>query len=47
MTLKWDQIDLTPYLGYVPASVPVRPLSGVLDTDLQISFEQRSKRLLA
>ena len=46
MTLKWDQIDLTPYLGYVPASVPVRPLSGVLDTDLQISFEQKEQAVV-
>ena len=43
MSLKWDQIDLTPYLGYVPASVPVKPLSGVLDTDLQIGFEQKDQ----
>ena len=46
MTLKWDQIDLTPYLGYVPASVPVKPLSGVLDTDLQISFEQKEQAVV-
>lgn len=41
--LKWEGIDLTPYLGYVPASVPVRPRSGELDTDLQITFEQLSE----
>ncbi|GGH63687.1 hypothetical protein GCM10010975_29740 [Comamonas phosphati] len=40
--LKWEGVDLTPYLGYVPASVPVQPRSGELDTDLQISFEQLS-----
>ncbi|TYK68428.1 DUF748 domain-containing protein [Comamonas sp. Z3] len=43
MHLKWEHIDLTPYLGYVPASVPVQPLSGMLDTDLQVSFEEKDQ----
>lgn len=43
MHLKWDHIDLAPYLGYVPASVPVLPLSGMLDTDLQVSFEEKEQ----
>ncbi|MFN3734543.1 DUF748 domain-containing protein [Comamonas testosteroni] len=47
MHLKWDRIDLAPYLGYVPASVPVQPLSGVLDTDLQISFEQKDQPVVS
>ncbi|RGE44724.1 DUF748 domain-containing protein [Comamonas testosteroni] len=47
MNLKWDHIDLMPYLGYVPASVPVQPLSGVLDTDLQISFEQKEQAVVS
>ncbi|MDR0214999.1 MAG: DUF748 domain-containing protein [Comamonas sp.] len=46
MTLEWEQIDLTPYLGYVPSGVPVKPLSGVLDTDLQISFEQKEQAVV-
>lgn len=33
-------LDLTPYLGYIPASVPVRLRSAVLDADLHVSFEQ-------
>jgi uncharacterized protein involved in outer membrane biogenesis len=41
--LKWEGIDLAPYLGYVPASVPVQPRSGELDTDLQVTFEQLSE----
>ncbi|MFT3814554.1 MAG: DUF748 domain-containing protein [Acidovorax sp.] len=32
--------DLGPYLGYLPDSLPVRVQSGVLDVDLQLSFEQ-------
>ncbi|WP_182283510.1 DUF748 domain-containing protein [Comamonas testosteroni] len=47
MQLKWEHIDLAPYLGYVPASVPVQPLSGVLDTDLQISFEQKDQPVVS
>ena len=44
--LQWSGIDLSPYLGYVPASVPVRLLSGVLDTDLQIGFEQGTEAVV-
>lgn len=44
--LKWEGIDLTPYLGYVPASVPVQPRSGVLDTDLHIRFEQLAEPMV-
>ena len=47
MALKWDKIDLTPYLGYVPASVPVLPRSGVLDTDLQIRFEEKDQPVVS
>lgn len=32
--------DLAPYLGYLPDSLPVRVQSGVVDVDLQLSFEQ-------
>lgn len=41
--LSWQGVDLTPYLGYVPANAPVKPRSGVLDTNLHISFEQASR----
>lgn len=47
MALKWEHIDLTPYLGYVPASAPVKPLSGVLDTDLQIRFEDKDQPVVS
>lgn len=47
MSLKWDKIDLTPYLGYLPSSVPVLPKSGVLDTDLQIRFEEKEQPVVS
>lgn len=31
--------DLSPYLGYLPASLPVRLKSGVVDADLRVSFD--------
>ena len=33
-------LDLAPYLGYWPASLPVRLQSAVLQADLQVAFEQ-------
>ena len=39
-TLKLQAMDLTPYLGYIPASVPVRLQAAVLDADLKLAFEQ-------
>ena len=47
MSLKWDKIDLAPYLGYLPSSVPVLPKSGVLDTDLQIRFEEKEQPVVS
>lgn len=47
MSLKWDKIDLTPYLGYLPSSVPVLPKSGVLDADLQIRFEEKEQPVVS
>ena len=42
-TLKISGLDLTPYAGYIPASVPVRMVSAVLDADLKVAFEQQPK----
>ena len=42
-TLKISGLDLTPYAGYLPASVPVRLVSAVLDADLKVAFEQQPK----
>jgi uncharacterized protein involved in outer membrane biogenesis len=39
-TVKLQAMDLTPYLGYIPASVPVRLLAAVVDADIKVAFEQ-------
>lgn len=36
-------LDLKPYLGYIPASVPVKLVSGVLNANLKVAFEQTDK----
>ena len=44
--LSWQGVDLTPYLGYVPVTAPVKPRSGVLDANLHISFEQAEQAVV-
>lgn len=39
-------LDLAPYLGYLPASVPVRLQAGVLDAQLRLAFEQTPSAVL-
>jgi len=39
--IRWNALDLAPYLPYLPASLPVRLQGGVLDLDLTIAFEQQ------
>jgi hypothetical protein len=39
-TLQIRQFDLEPYLPYVPAGLPVRLRSAVLDADLKMEFRQ-------
>ncbi len=39
-TLRIEALDLKPYLGYVPASLPVRLQGAVLNADFNIAFEQ-------
>jgi len=36
-------LDLAPYLAYLPATLPVRLGSAVLDADLKLAFEQTDK----
>lgn len=36
-------LDLKPYLAYIPASVPVKLVAGVLNADLALVFEQKEK----
>jgi uncharacterized protein involved in outer membrane biogenesis len=39
-SLTLQAMDLTPYLGYVPATLPVHLQSAVLDADVKLAFEQ-------
>jgi len=41
--LRFKDLDLAPYLTYLPASLPVRLQSAVLDADLKLSFKQEDK----
>jgi hypothetical protein len=38
--IKVSQLDLKPYLAYLPASLPVKPQSAVVDAELKIGFVQ-------
>ena len=39
-SLKLQALDLSPYLGYLPPSLPVHLKSAVLDMDVKLAFEQ-------
>ncbi|MBC7436952.1 MAG: DUF748 domain-containing protein [Bdellovibrionales bacterium] len=39
-SLNLSAFDLRPFLGYVPAAVPVKVQSALLDVDLKLAFEQ-------
>ena len=41
--IKITQLDLAPYLPYLPASWPVRLKSAVVDADVRLGFEQAAK----
>ncbi len=38
--LSFKGLDLAPYLGYIPAGLPVQVKAGLLDAELKIDFEQ-------
>lgn len=38
--LRFKALDLAPYLGYIPAGLPIQVKAGLLDADLKIDFEQ-------
>ena len=40
LSLKITGLNLEPYLSYLPASLPLKIKSAVLDTDVQIDFQQ-------
>ena len=42
-TIRIAQLDLAPYLPYLPASLPVRLQSAVVDADIRLGFEQAAK----
>lgn len=42
-TIKIAQLDLAPYLPYLPASLPVRLQSAVVDADVRLGFEQAAQ----
>src|SRR5205085_8455701 len=42
-TVRLDRFDITPWLGYLPARLPVRLQSARLSADLSIAFEQRPR----
>ena len=46
VTLGIDGLRLAPYLPYLPAGLPFRPTSGVLDLDLHARFEQAARNSL-
>ena len=41
--VRWEGVDLAPYLAYLPASLPVKVQGATLDVDLKIAFEQAPK----
>jgi len=44
--LALKRLDLAPYLGYWPASLPLRLTAAVLEADLKLVFEQTQKPLV-
>jgi len=38
--LRFADLDLAPYLGYLPGSLPVKLLAGKLGADLRVDFER-------
>lgn len=45
-SFKVAQFDLEPYLGYLPADLPLKLQAGVVDADLRLTFEQTPKPAL-
>ena len=40
---RFTKLDLAPYLGYLPAGLPIRLEAATLDADLRLGFEQTPK----
>lgn len=43
LRLKVDDLDVTPYLGYMPKALPVRLVRGMLSSDLALQFREVSQ----
>ena len=41
--IKLTGFDLKPYLGYIPASLPFKPLAAIVNADIKVAFEETSK----
>lgn len=41
--LRFKDLDLAPYLNYLPATLPLRLRSAVLEADLKLAFEQEER----
>ena len=41
--LRLDGLNLAPYLGYLPAELPIRVTGAVVDADVKVAFEQHPK----
>ncbi len=42
-SVRWEGVDLAPYLAYLPPSLPVKVQGATLDVDLKVAFEQAPK----
>ncbi|BEU98049.1 DUF748 domain-containing protein [Acidovorax sp. DW039] len=38
--IRWSDLDLQPYLAYLPPSLPVKVQGATLDVDVKLAFEQ-------
>ena len=41
--IRWSSLALAPYLGYLPASLPVKLQDATLDVDVKLAFEQHPR----
>jgi len=44
LNFKLDELDLAPYLGYLPATLPLRLVKGKVQAELALQFQQRPKQ---
>nr|WP_281385213.1 DUF748 domain-containing protein [Roseateles oligotrophus] len=44
LNFKLDELDLAPYLGYLPAALPLRLAKGKVQAELALQFQQPAKQ---